>query len=75
MSTQTVTEIIEPLIVKQEECETNIEEKHIVIPCKYFHTINGCRKGTKCWFSHDEHDRAEKKSRKIKQNQKRKVQR
>ena len=38
MSTQTVTEIIEPSNVKQEECETNIEEKHIAIPCKYFHT-------------------------------------
>ena len=44
------------------------EEKHITIPCKYFHTIKECRRGSKCWFSHDKNHTAEKKSKKNKQN-------
>ena len=48
--------------VKQEESKIHIEEKHKAIPCKYFHRIKGCRRGNKCWFSHDDYHKAEKKS-------------
>ena len=54
--------------MKQEESEAHIEEKYESIPCKYFHTIKGCRRGSKCWFFHDENPKLNKKSSKLKQN-------
>ena len=65
VSTQTVHAINDVSSVKQEESKIHVEEKHKAIPCKYFHRIKGCQRGNKCWFSHDEYHKAEKKSSKI----------
>ena len=54
--------------MKQEERYANIEENKIKIPCKYFNSIKGCRRGTKCWFYHDtshEKDRKNKLQQKL----------
>ena len=51
--------------VKQEESKIHMEEKHKAIPCKYIHRIKGCMRGNKCWFSHGDYHKAEKKSSKI----------
>ena len=61
MSTQTVFEIYEVSNVKEEECDSNVEEKHIAVPCKYFLTIKGYRRGVKLWFSHDKNQKPGKK--------------
>ena len=66
VSTQTVSTINDVSNVKQEHIETNIEEEQIAIPCKYFHTIKGCRRGSKCWFSHDKNNKTEKRNKKLK---------
>ena len=68
LSTQTVYDINEFSDFKQEVSEAHVEEKHNVIPCKYFHKVKGCRRGSKCWFYHDENHCVEKKSLKLKQN-------
>ena len=65
VSTQTVSKINNVLNVKQEQIETKIEEKQIAIPCKYFDTKKGCRRGTKCWFLHDKNHKTEKKNKKV----------
>ena len=67
VSTQTGPKIKEVPTVKEEENKTHNEEKLKTIPCKYFHLIKGCRRGKKCWFSHDESQKAEKKSTKPKE--------
>ena len=67
VATQTVPEL-KDVFVKQEESEAHIEEKYESIPCKYFHTIKGCRRGIKCWFFHNENPKLKKKSSKLKQN-------
>ena len=72
VSTQTFSEINYVLNVKQEQHETNIEEKYIAISCRYFHTKNGCRRGIKCWFSHDKNHKLENKSEKLKKKQNKK---
>ena len=56
--------------VKQEPIETNIEEKQIAIPCKYFHTIKGCRRGSKCLFSHEKNHKTDKKNKKVEEKHK-----
>ena len=54
--------------MKQEEIEANIEEKYRAIPCKYYHTIKGCKRGNKCWFYHDQNSKIKMKSSKLKEN-------
>ena len=56
--------------VKQEQIETNDKDKKktIPIPCKYFHKLKGCRRGSKCWFSHKDQNIEEKKNQNLKQN-------
>ena len=66
--TKTVTEISKGLNLKQEEIEVAIKDKHKSIPCKYFHRTKGCRRGTTCWFYHDETCKEERKSNTSKQN-------
>ena len=39
---------------------------------KYFHKLKGCKRGSKCWFSHEDQKIEEKKNQKLKQNFKRK---
>ena len=64
----TVSDSNEVLGVKQEESKTNFKEQKKAIPCKYYNNIKGCRRGSKCWFSHDEKNLAEKNSTKFNQN-------
>ena len=68
LSTQTVSDTNELSDFQHEVSEAHVEEKHNVIPCKYFHRMKGCRRGSKCWFFHDENHFVEKKSSKLKQN-------
>ena len=62
VSTQTVSDTNEMSDFKQEVSEAHGEEKHNVTPCKYFHRMKGCRRGSKCWLFHDENHFVEKKS-------------
>ena len=68
VSTLTVSPIKQVSNVKQEENEAYNGEKFNAIPCKYFNKLKGCRRGSKCWFHHDENYSAEKKRTKLKQN-------
>ena len=52
--------------MKQEKSNATIEEKKIEIPCKYFNSIKGCRRGKKCWFYHGQ-SHEEKKEIKLQQ--------
>ena len=54
--------------VKKEEFKANNKEQHKKTPCKYFHNLKGCRRGSKCWFYHDETKKVDNKSIKLKQN-------
>ena len=56
VATQTISKINEVLNMKQEESNANIGEKKIEIPCKYFNSLKGCRRGKKCWFYHGQGD-------------------
>ena len=62
VATQTNYKVNEVLNVKQEESDAKIEEKKIEIPCKYFNSIKGCRRGKKCWFNHDPSHEENKKT-------------
>ena len=66
VSIQTSFDKNKVLNVKQEEIEANIKEKQKGIPCEYLHRLKGCRRGKKCWSYHDESQKADKKSIKIK---------
>ena len=63
-----VSQVNQPSTVKQDERESNSEEKYKAVPCKYFNRTKGCRRGSTCWFYHDENRKAEKKSTNLKQN-------
>ena len=67
VSTQTVPEI-KVSHVKQEESEVKRKEKKKSIPCKYFNTTKGCRRGKRCWFYHDYNHNVDKKHTKLQQN-------
>ena len=67
VSTQSNPNIKEVLNVKEEEHETHDAKKLKEIPCKYFHQMKGCRRGNKCWFSHDEYQKTIKKNTKSKE--------
>ena len=65
VTAETVPKINKVSKVKQED---NIKEKKKEIPCRYFHKREGCTKGNKCWFYHDENLEAKKKSKNFKPN-------
>ena len=67
LETQTGPKIKEVSNVKEEEREPHDREKIKAITCKYFQKINGCRRGLKCWFYHDESQKAINKSKISKQ--------
>ena len=67
VSTQTVSDTNELSDFQHEVSEAHVEERQNVIPCKYFHRIKGCRRGSKCWFVHDKNNFVEKKSQTLKQ--------
>ena len=46
-STKTVSDTDNILDFKQGVSEAHVEEQHKLIPCKYFHRIKGCRRGSK----------------------------
>ena len=61
VATQTISRTNEALNMKQEESNDNIKEKKIEMPCKYFNSIKGCRRGKQCWFYHGQSHEENKK--------------
>ena len=68
VSTQTGSKTNEVLKVKEEEIKSDIKEAQKDIPCKYIHRRKGCWRGKKCWFSHEESLKVDKKHIKQKGN-------
>ena len=61
VSTQSFSELIDVLNVKQEESEANNEEKKKSIPCKYLHKTEGCMRGEKSLFYHEYNHKVDNK--------------
>ena len=53
--------------VNKEEFKASNKDKLKETPCKYFQNLKGCRRGSKCWFYHDETKKVQNKSIKLKQ--------